>query len=419
MNNKIIINPLEPITCPDCGHDFPLSEGITRQMIERYEGEYSEMLTEERGKLEARLVQDIEKKALKNYQEKLEVISEKLADSEAANKKAAAKLKSAKEKAAIEARKELIEEANNLKEELEAKNSKLEEYRRAELTLRSEKKQLEDQKRDMSLEIERRLDKERQKIESDAHESYKLRDAEWRKKIEDAQRANEDLRKKLEQGSQQLQGEVLELEIENLLQASFSSDSVKPVRKGARGADVIQTVMLRNGSVCGQIIWETKRAENWSNSWIPKLKDDQQAAGGEIAVLVSSVFPAGLKAPFVQQDGVWLVKPEFVKPFAEALRTVLTESYRQRAATIGKGEKMEALYDYICSAQFAQKVRAIVDTYQQMRDDLEKEKSAMQRLWKKREGQLTRITTNVMGMCGELQGISSSTLPQLEGVAEL
>ncbi|UZE94441.1 DUF2130 domain-containing protein [Alkalimarinus alittae] len=419
MNNKIIINPLEPITCPDCGHDFPLSEGITRQMIERYEGEYSEMLTEERGKLEARLVQDIEKKALKNYQEKLEVISEKLADSEAANKKAAAKLKSAKEKAAIEARKELIEEANNLKEELEAKDSKLEEYRRAELTLRSEKKQLEDQKRDMSLEIERRLDKERQKIESDAHESYKLRDAEWRKKIEDAQRANEDLRKKLEQGSQQLQGEVLELEIENLLQASFSSDSVKPVRKGARGADVIQTVMLRNGSVCGQIIWETKRAENWSNSWIPKLKDDQQAAGGEIAVLVSSVFPAGLKAPFVQQDGVWLVKPEFVKPFAEALRTVLTESYRQRAATIGKGEKMEALYDYICSAQFAQKVRAIVDTYQQMRDDLEKEKSAMQRLWKKREGQLTRITTNVMGMCGELQGISSSTLPQLEGVAEL
>lgn len=419
MNNKIIINPLEPITCPDCGHDFPLSEGITRQMIERYEGEYSEMLTEERGKLEARLVQDIEKKALKNYQEKLEVISEKLADSEAANKEAAAKLKSAKEKAATEARKELIEEANNLKEELEAKDSKLEEYRRAELTLRREKKQLEEQKNDVSLEIERRLDKERQKIESDAHEGYKLRDAEWRKKIEDAQRANEDLRKKLEQGSQQLQGEVLELEIENLLQASFSSDSVKPVRKGARGADVIQTVTLRNGSVCGQIIWETKRAENWSNSWIPKLKDDQQAAGGEIAVLVSSVFPAGVKAPFVQQDGIWLVKPEFVKPFAEALRTVLTESYRQRAATVGKGEKMEALYDYICSAQFAQKVRAIVDTYQQMRDDLEKEKSAMQRLWKKREGQLTRITTNVMGMCGELQGISSSTLPQLEGVAEL
>ena len=419
MNNKIIINPLEPITCPDCGHDFPLSEGITRQMIERYEGEYSEMLTEERGKLQAHLAQDIEKKASKSYQEKLEVISEKLADSEAAKKKAEVKLKSAKEKAVIEARKELVEEANNLKDELKAKDSKLEEYRRAELTLRSEKKQLEEQKREMSLEVERRLDKERQKIESDAHESYKLRDAEWRKKIEDAQRANEDLKKKLEQGSQQLRGEVLELEIENLLQTTFPLDSVEPVRKGARGADVIQTVMLRNGSACGQIIWEIKRAENWSNSWIPKLKDDQQAAGGELAVLVSTVFPAGVKAPFVQQDGVWLVKPEFVKPFAEALRTVLTESYRQRAATIGKGEKMEALYDYICSAQFAQKVRAIVDTYQQMRDDLEKEKSAMQRLWKKREGQLTRITTNVMGMCGELQGISSSTLPQLEGIAEL
>ena len=171
--------------------------------------------------------------------------------------------------------------------------------------------------------------------------------------------------------------------------------------------------------VCGKIVWESKRAENWSNKWIPKLKDDQQEVGGELAVLVSTAFPAGVEEPMVIQDGVWLVRPELVRPMAEALRTVLLESSRQKVIAAGKGEIMETIFNYITSPQFAQRVRAVIDAQEQMRDDLEKEKNAMQRLWKKREGQMERIGGNMLAMCGDLQGISGEALPELEGVAEM
>jgi hypothetical protein len=182
---------------------------------------------------------------------------------------------------------------------------------------------------------------------------------------------------------------------------------------------VIQTVRLRSGALCGRIIWETKRAENWSNAWVPKLKDDQQAAGGELAVLVSTAFPAGIGDPMVIYEGVWLVRPDLVRALAEALRTVLIESQRQKVISAGRGESMEAVYNYVTSAQFAQKVRAVVDAYQQMREDLDKEKSAMQRLWKKREAQLERVTSNMLGICGELQGVSAEALPQLDDIGLL
>jgi hypothetical protein len=216
-----------------------------------------------------------------------------------------------------------------------------------------------------------------------------------------------------------LQGEVLELEMERLLEQSFPLDQIEPVKKGIRGADVIQSVRLRSGAVCGKIVWETKRAENWSNKWIPKLKEDQQLVAGDLAVLVTTVFPAGVSESMLMQEGVWLVKPELVKGLSEALRTVLIESQRQRSISTGKGERMEALFDYICSNQFAQRIRSVVEGYEEMRTDLEKEKNAMQRIWKKREGQITRITSQVMSVCGELQGLSAASLPHLGSIEEL
>jgi hypothetical protein len=233
------------------------------------------------------------------------------------------------------------------------------------------------------------------------------------------QEANATLKRKLEQGSGQLQGEVLELELEDTLSHAFPLDDVQPIKKGARGADVVQSVRLRNGSVCGAIVWEAKRAQKWSNSWIPKLKKDMQGAGGAIAVLVSTVFPTGIEEGFILHDGVWIVRPRLVRPLSEALRTVLIESFRQRAVSIGKDEKIEALYDYVCSTQFAQKVLAIVDAYEDMQQDLNREKAAMEKIWRKREFQIGRITSNVMGMCGEIQGISSSAIPQLENIGSL
>lgn len=419
MAKKIIIDAFETVACPNCGKDFVLQDAIAHQLIERYETEYESMLEGERRQLRETLVADAERAAARQFSAQIEQLKEQLQLSGAEQAKLKLQIEQAAQRAAAEARREIAEEAQALRAELIAKDERLAGYRETELALRKEKSLLEEKQKELALEVQRQVDVERQRIEQTSADAYRLREAEWRKKIDDAQKANQDLKRKLEQGSQQLQGEVLELEIEELLAAAFPLDGIEPVRKGARGADVIQTVRLRSGTACGSIVWETKRAENWSNAWVAKLKDDQQAAGGELAVLVSTAFPAGVNEPMVMHDGVWLVRPDLVRALAEALRTVLIESQRQKSISAGKGESMEALYNYITSAQFAQKVRAVVDAYQQMRDDLEKEKSAMQRLWKKREGQLERITSNMLGMCGELQGVSQEALPQLDDIGLL
>ena len=419
MTKKIIVDAFDTVACPHCGGEFMLQDAIAHQLIERYESEYETMLEGERRQLRETLVADADRAASRRFGEQIAQLQEQLAQSAADQARIRAKLEASAQRAVEEARRDSAERARALQDELTLKDRKLAGYRETELALRTEKAALEEQQRELTLEVRRKVDTESQRIKAAEAEAYRLREAEWRKKIDDAQKANEDLKRKLEQGSQQLRGEVLELEIEGLLATAFPYDAIEPVKKGARGADVIQTVRLRSGAACGRIVWESKRAENWSNAWVAKLKDDQQSAGGELAVLVSTAFPAGIGQPMVMHEGVWLVRPDLVKALAEALRTVLIESQRQKAIAAGKGESMEALYSYITSAQFAQKVRAVVDAYQQMRDDLEKEKSAMLRLWKKREAQLERITTNMLGMCGELQGVSQQALPQLEDIGLL
>ena len=419
MDRKIIVDAYSEVACPHCGKSFVLQDAITSQLIERYESEYEAMLDGERRALRESLAGEAERTATRRFNEKMTLLEEQLADSRAAHERIKAHAEQAQQQAVERARSDALAQLDLLRADLKDRDEKLDVYRDSELALRKEKAALEEKHKALALEVQRQVDAERKKIEDAASESFRLREAEWRKKIDDAQKANDELKRKLEQGSQQLQGEVLELELEELLGSAFAFDAIEPVRKGARGADVIQTVRLRSGTVCGRIVWETKRAENWSNAWIAKLKDDQQAGGGELAVLVSTAFPAGVTEPMVVFEGVWLVRPDLVKPLAEALRTVLIESQRQKAISAGKGESMEALYNYITSAQFAQKVRAVVETYQQMRDDLDKEKAAMLRLWKKREAQIDRASTNMLGLCGELQGVSQHALPQLDDIGLL
>ena len=419
MSRKIIIDAFDTVACPHCGKDFVVQDAIAQQLIERYESEYESRLEGERRQLRESLTADADRAAAKRFDAEIAKLQEQIARADATQAKLKAQSEATAQRAAEEARRESAEQAEALKAELVSKEERLASYREVELALRKEKAELVEKQKEMGLQIQREVDAQRKRIEDSSAESYRLREAEWRKKIDDAQKANEDLKRKLEQGSQQLQGEVLELEIEELLALAFPLDGIEPVKKGARGADVIQTVRLRSGALCGKIVWETKRAENWSNGWIPKLKDDQQAVGGELAVLVSTAFPAGIAEPMVMHEGVWLVRPDLVRALAEALRTVLIESQRQKTISAGRGESMEAVYNYVTSAQFAQKVRAVVDAYQQMREDLDREKSAMQRLWKKREGQLERVTSNMLGICGELQGVSAEALPQLDDIGLL
>ena len=230
---------------------------------------------------------------------------------------------------------------------------------------------------------------------------------------------NEDLSRKLEQGSQQLQGEVLELELETVLRTSFPHDRIEPVKKGQRGADILHTVITPTGQRCGTIIWEAKRAENWSDKWIQKLKDDQLESKAEIAVIVTTSMPIGIEEPFLLHEGIWVTKEFIIKPVAQFLRIMLIETNNLKIVNTGKNEKMEALYNYLCSPQFSQRIRAVVDTFIGMKRDLDQEKNAFMKIWKKREAQIERVATNMSGMVGELEAISQESFQQLENIEPL
>lgn len=419
MNKRIILNPDVNVKCPSCGHEYGLNEGITEQTIDQFQAEYDELLKKDREVQLDQLKKQAVKEASAAFQVQINDLQEKLEESNTAKKKIEEQIKKVKEKTESEVREELKAETKLIEEDLDSKNKKIKEYKEEELKLRKENRELKDKQKDNEVEIQRRLDEERKLAEQKASDEFKLREAEYKKKIDDAQKANEALKKKLDQGSQQLQGEVLELELEQILIDNFHFDKIEEVKKGKRGADVIQNVFTRSSTFCGKIIWEAKRAENWSGQWISKLKDDQIEVSATIAVIVTTVFPFETTEPFVLKDGIWIVKPFAIRPVAEALRSILIEAQRQKIMNEGKNEKMEALYDYLCSPQFIQKLKSIVDIHSIMREELEKEKAASQKRFKKREAQLEKLTASMMGMCGELQGIAGNTLPQLETIGLL
>jgi hypothetical protein len=387
MTRPIILDAAEPIACPKCAHAFPLSEGISRQTIERYAEEFERSFAERRQALEAELAAEAKRRAERAAREQYET------------------------------------EVKAMKEALAAKEGALAGLRNGELELRRLLREAEDKRQNQELEYQRKLDAERKTIEERARtaagEEFGRREAQFKAQLESAQREAADLKRKLEQGSQQTQGEALELGLEAMLRSSFPMDSLDPVPKGVTGADLLQRVCAPSGQVCGTIVWEAKQTKNWQPAWIQKLKDDQHKVGAEIAVLVSSAMPKDSREPFVREGDVWVTRFEAARPLAEALRGTLLEMHKLRQANSGRSEKMELLYNYICSPQFAQRVKAVVDGFEAMRQDLEAERNAMTRIWKKREAQLARLTGGMLGVVGDLQGIGQEAVPQLGGIAEL
>ena len=423
MNKKIIIAADADIVCPKCNHHFPLEHGITRQTIERYESEFEEVFAAQRKELEESLEKEAQRKATKHFAEQIGKLQEQLSDSKKAEHSAKELIAKAQEEAKAKAAEEFAQEKQAMAEELAEKDGKLKLFREQELALRKQKKALEDQQANLQLELERKLDEERVQItvqiakkESDR---FAMIEAEYKKKIEDAQKANEALRRKLEQGSQQLQGEVLELELEHILSSAFLHDQIDEVKKGVRGADIMQTVRTPAGQTCGKIIWEAKRAENWTEKWLQKLKDDQLEAKADIAVLVTTVMPKGVTDPFVRIGDVWVVSPHVMRPVAETLRVILIEAYKLKLVNTGRNEKMELLYNYLSSTQFSQKIRTMIESFEVMRSDLESEKRAMQKIWAKRQTQIERVTTSMVTVVGELQGIAHDAMPQLDSIEQL
>jgi len=229
------------------------------------------------------------------------------------------------------------------------------------------------------------------------------------------QRQIEELRRKAEQGSQQLQGEAQELELESLLRTKFTRDTIEPVPKGEFGGDVLHRVIGPLGQLCGTILWESKRTKNWSDGWLPKLRDDQRTAKAEIALLVSQVLPKGVEA-FDFIDGVWVTESRCAIPVAIALRQSLVELATARQGGEGQKTKMELVYQYLTGPRFRHRVEAIVEKFEDMQADLDKERKTMTRLWAKREEQIKGVIETTVGMYGDLQGIAGRTMQEIEGL---
>jgi hypothetical protein len=304
--------------------------------------------------------------------------------------------------------KENEEEKKILEDQLADKDLKLKQANQNELDLRKEKQKLKDEKDAFELEKTRQLDEERIKIEEEASkkatEAQQSRIDQMAKQISDATKANEELKRKLEQGSQQTQGEVQEIKLEELLKAEFIHDDISPVPKGVNGADVIQTVKTKNGIECGKIIWESKKTKAWSEGWIQKLKDDQRLVKAEIAVIVSSVLPEGV-AGISLRDGVWVCDIKLALSIATALRQSLEAVSREKAMSVGKNEKMEILYAYLTGTEFKQRIEVIVETFSSMKSSLDKEKIYFEKSWAEKEKQIQKVIKNTVGIYGDMGGI--------------
>lgn len=397
MVNQIII-------CPYCHREIPLSEAITHSIRDEVRKEFENELKRKQEELSRR-----EESLLEKERSISEEFSKRLLIERA--------------KIEVETKRRLEESIGHrmkdLEEQLKQKDKILEDMRRTELQLRKERRELEERQKSLELEINRRLDEEREKIRKEAEnrivEEHRLKDLEKDKKINDLLKDIEELKRRAEQGPTQLKGEVLETELEDILRTHFPIDHIEPVAKGRRGADVLQRVHNQLGQYCGTIIWEAKRTKNWNDGWIDKLKEDQREAKAEIAVIVTTAMPKDVNN-FQLIDGVWVTEYSLATCLAMALRMNLIQIANEKRAAMGKHEKMEALYSYLSGPEFSQKVEAIVNAFLSMKNDLESEKAAMNRIWAKREKQIERVITNITKMYGDMQGIIGASLPELKSL---
>ena len=413
---KLVLKPDARVTCPKCEHEFSLQEGFARHALEGIEATSAEELA--RLREQERVAAD--KRAQQREREQQEMQRQAV---EEARRQALQQAKLASEQAQQASRQQI----EALTQQCTAAQQQLAQLRAAELALREERQKLKDEKDALTLEVRRQVDAklaERElQVRTQEQERVALEKAELQKKLDDMATQMAEMQRRAEQGSQQLQGEVLELALEEALRRSFPLDVIAEVKKGQRGGDVKHHVHARSGACAGLVLWETKRAATWNAQWLAKLKDDMRECGADAGVLITT----GTAVPrewaggtqFGLVDGVWVAVWSVAVQLGEALRAGLLDVHKQRLASAGKGEKMEAVYDYVTSPQFAQKLKAVLEAFQRMRDELESEKNQTLQRWARREKQLEAGKAALLGVGGELQGLAQQDLPQLELHTEL
>ena len=410
--------PEPTVACPNCKTEIKLTESLAAPLLEASRREFAQRLADKDAECVQRDVDLRHREHLfalqketfaAQAQEKLKQEREKIAAEELRKARAILALE-------IEGK---SREIDALQDILQQREGKLAEAQKTQAKFLQAQRALVDEKREFDLTLERRLSEESAKIRTqarrDAEEHLKLKVLEREQTIAAMQRQIEDLRRKAEQGSQQLQGEAQELQLESLLHARFPFDLIAPVRKGEHGGDVLQQVRSAAGGYCGTILWETKRTKTWSDSWLAKLRADQRAAKAEVAVLVSHALPRDIET-FEFVDGVWVTHPKTIFPVALSLRHMLLEIATVRHSSEGQQTKAEMIYQYLTGSRFRLRVQAIVEAFSAMQQDLDRERKVMLKQWAKRQEQIERVMQATVGMYGDLQGIAGKTLGEIEGL---
>jgi hypothetical protein len=372
------------IKCPNCGHQFELNESLK-----------NEVEKELRGKM-----QDWQKKKEEEFEKQKNLL---LTDAlKKAGEETAAKMKS-------------------LEEEAKIKTQQLQELQKKELDLMRDKNALEEKQKNLEVEIEKRFLEKRKEIEESAikreQELFDLKTKEYKLQMEQQQKLIEELKRKSEQGSMQLQGESQEILLEEILKENFPFDIIEEVGKGVEGADCMQTIRNSAGTVCGKIIYESKRTKAWSNNWVDKLKNDKRNQAADAAILVTQAFPKDMDR-FGEKDGVWLCSFTEVNSVAHLLRNGIIKVYEANKAQEGKGDKMQMLYDYLTGNEFRGQVEAIMEGFMAMKQGITKERIQMEKIWKEREKQLEKVLISTSGMYGSVKGIAGASIgdiPLLDG----
>ena len=391
------------VKCPNCGHSFPLEEAIGKE----YEQELRDkMIAWQKKKDEEFLKKEedfkVQQKALSvKYEQQL--AQEKINLEEAVRKSIAID---------FENKLNFLENTNKENQE------KLKLAGQKELDFLRKEQELKTRAEEMEIEIQRKMQTERNQIVEQIKKQeleknqlketeHQLRIKEFEKQLEDQKKLVDEMRRKAEQGSMQLQGEVQELILEEVLRVTFPFDQIGEVGKGVRGADCIQVVRNKFGQDCGKIIYESKRTKDFAHDWIDKLKKDMRKEGVDVAVIVTQCYPKGMNC-FGERDGVWICSFEEVKAVAYVLRDGIIRLSNASKSQENRGDKMHMLYDYLTGSEFSEQWKAIREGYMSMRLSIHKERDAMEKMWKMREKQLDKVLLNASGIKGSIEGIAGA-----------
>ncbi|MGD1081307.1 MAG: DUF2130 domain-containing protein [Candidatus Sulfotelmatobacter sp.] len=417
--NGTELSLVEPvIVCPNCKKEIRLTESLAAPLVEATRRQYEQKLADKDSEVAKREAEV--RRQEKAVAEAKNTVDDKIAEGIRKEREGIASEEARKARLLVsdelQGKSKTIAE---LEEILKTKDGKLAEAQKSQVELVRKRRELDDAKRELDLTVETRVLQSlagvRDKAKREAEQELNLKVAEKEQTIAGMQRQIEALKRKAEQGSQQLQGEVQELELESVLAAKFPADLVEPVPKGEFGGDIVHRVLNHAGQTCGTLLWESKRTKNWSDGWLPKLRQDQRAAKADFALMVSRVLPKGVDL-FDHIDGIWVLDPKCVIPLAIALRQSLIEVAAVRQAGDGQYTKMGMVYEYLTGPRFRTRIEAIVEKFSDMQEDLDKERKTMTRLWAKREEQIHGVLDATAGMYGDLQGIAGKSLDEIEGL---